>query len=381
MTGYNFRGLGRFLRRSFFGHRGTNYRLTAKRLGVLLLSLAIYIPVEVIIWIGLGLDELIYPGYRKVQVQEPVFIIGNPRSGTTFLHRLLARDRGHFVSMKTWEIFLAPSVVMRRLIRGLAKVIRTLGFPIRRALRRWERDIQQENVTHQVRLRGPEEDEYLWIHLFSALKIWSFAGMVEETDPFVFFDSQMEPKQKENMLDFYHRCLQRHLYALDAEDKKYLAKNPNFSPMVDSLLEEFPEARFIYLVRDPAEAVPSHLSLKEQEWQLLGSPLKPYASRDFILEASQHWYEYPLQRLAQLPENRYAVIEFGELVGDARNTVVEIYQRFGWEMSGAFDRVLRWESRKARQHQSGHVYHLDEMGLSLPQIRDRFRAVYQRFQF
>ncbi|MGH3562828.1 MAG: hypothetical protein ACRDTN_13790, partial [Mycobacterium sp.] len=35
----------------------------------------------------LGLDELVYPRYRKQALDRPVFIVGNPRSGTTFLHR------------------------------------------------------------------------------------------------------------------------------------------------------------------------------------------------------------------------------------------------------------------------------------------------------
>lgn len=36
-----------------------------------------------------GLDHLIYPGFRRIPLDRPVFIIGNPRSGTTFLHRFL----------------------------------------------------------------------------------------------------------------------------------------------------------------------------------------------------------------------------------------------------------------------------------------------------
>src|SRR6201995_5278706 len=37
----------------------------------------------------LGLDHLFYPRHRKQSIDRPIFIIGNPRSGTTFLHRLL----------------------------------------------------------------------------------------------------------------------------------------------------------------------------------------------------------------------------------------------------------------------------------------------------
>lgn len=381
VSSYNYQGLGRFLRRSFWGNRQTNYRLSLKRLGVLLLALVIYLPVELVIWISLGLDEIFFRGYRRIEVREPVFIIGNPRSGTTFLHRLLSRDQENFISMKTWEILLAPSVFLRKLIRGFVRIIRTLGLPILGLLRRWERELQEDNVFHKLRIRGPEEDEYLWIHIFSALKIWSFAAMLEETDRYIYYDNQMEPANKKRMMDFYHACLQRHLYARRAEDVHYLAKNPNFSPMVDTLLKRYPGARFIYLVRNPLEAVSSHLSLKETEWQLLGDPRQAYACRDFILEASEHWYTYPLQRLEQLPEEQFAVVKFEDLVENAHRTVTGTYRRLGLKMSEKYENILKLETRRARGHDSEHEYSLAEMGLSAERMQERFAGVFERFEY
>ena len=46
---------------------------------------------QVISAITLGLDYVFYPSHRKQPIDRPIFIIGNPRSGTTFLHRLPAR--------------------------------------------------------------------------------------------------------------------------------------------------------------------------------------------------------------------------------------------------------------------------------------------------
>jgi hypothetical protein len=37
----------------------------------------------------MGLDRVFFRGYRKQPIDRPIFIVGNPRSGTTFLHRLL----------------------------------------------------------------------------------------------------------------------------------------------------------------------------------------------------------------------------------------------------------------------------------------------------
>src|SRR5580704_1043802 len=50
-------------------------------------------------------DEIFFRGYRKVQIKEPVFIISNPRSGTTFLHRLISLDEENFIYTKNAHTF------------------------------------------------------------------------------------------------------------------------------------------------------------------------------------------------------------------------------------------------------------------------------------
>ena len=88
---FNFRLLFRVTCRSLFGTSGTHARLTPKRFGVLLIVAGLYCLAEITAWIGFLLDSIFFSGYRDQPVRKPVFIIGPPRSGTTFLQRLLAR--------------------------------------------------------------------------------------------------------------------------------------------------------------------------------------------------------------------------------------------------------------------------------------------------
>jgi hypothetical protein len=352
-----------------------------KRLGVLLLSLAIYLPAEVLIWLGLLLDNILFRKFREIEIESPVFIIGNPRSGTTFLQRLLAKDHQMFFSMKTWEIFASPSITGRKILVFLVRIARSIGMSISKRIHRLERLWAEGNRMHRLALRAPEEDEYLFIHIFSALKIWSFAAMTEDAAPFIRYDRVMPEREKQRMMDFYEHCLQRHIFFHHGEQKHYLAKNPNFSPMIETILERFPGARFIYLIRDPRDAVPSHLSLKEREWQMLGSPLEPYASREFILDASEYWYNYPLGEIDKLERDQGMIILFDDLVGNAKQVVGEIYSSFGFEMSSEFEEILIQETEKAREHESEHEYDIAEMGLSEEDIKTRFNEVYQRFEF
>jgi len=371
----------RFIYKNFIDNRGTNYRLTAKRLGVLLLAVIIYTPIEIFVWTGFLLDEIFFPKFHDIKIKQPVFIIGNPRSGTTFLQRLMARDTANFLSMRTWEIFGAPSVFTRKLIRGVIRFGRALGMPIARRIRKMEQLWKNNDRIHRFRLRAPEEDEYLFVHNFSTLKIWSFASMEAEAEPYIYYDQKISQKEKNRNMSYYESCIKRHYYYHGRLRKKYLSKNPNFSPAIDTLLEKFPDAKFIYLIRDPLEAVPSHISLKEREWQMLGSPLKKYACTDFILKSSEHWYNYPLKRLDDLPKDQAIIIKFDDLVNDAEKTILGIYQQFGFSVTQEFNDLLDYETKRARKHKSQHLYSLSDMGISRQEMADRFGSVTDKFGF
>lgn len=378
---FNLKNFARFTYKSLFKSRNTNYRLTPKRIGVLMLAYTGYMSVELGVWLGFLLDEIFFRDYQETEIKQPVFILGNPRSGTTFLQRLLARDEATFNTMRTWEMLLAPSITMREIVGALSALDLRLGNPVHRLMGMLEETWQEDNVVHKIALRAPEEDEYLLVHIFSTLKIWLYAAMLDETERYTYFDSRMPEDEKHNMMRFYKQSLQRHLYAHRDSDKHYLAKNPQFTPMIDTLYEYFPDIKIIYLVRNPLDMIPSYISLKEKEWRLLGNPMEKYASREYVLDMAEHWYRYPLDRLAEAPENSYILVNFNDLVDEAARTVAEIYERFGLEINPTFAQILQKAARNARNHESEHNYALEEMGLKREQIVSRYRDIFDRFGF
>lgn len=382
--GFNFKAFLTFTSLSLFKSRGAPFRLSPRRIGWLILLYTVFPLLELGIWAGFLLDEIFYRDYRQMKIEAPVFIIGNPRSGTTFLHRLLARDRRNFTTMKMWEMLFAPSITARKLIWTARALDRRLNYPFRARIRELEEEWEEQNEMHRVALRAPEEDEYLLFHIWATLKIWTFSAILSKAQPYTYFDQQMPAADKERMMTFYTRCLQRHLYAHGAHDQRertYLAKNPSFSPMIATLRDYFPNAKFIYLARNPLDMIPSYISLTETEWKILGDPPAPYASRDYILEMAEHWYRYPLTQLAHLPQDQYIVVNFHKLVADAEAGVRAIYQRLGLEISPKFAKMLAREAERARRHESDHIYTLAGMGLTREQIIARYEDIFERFGF
>ena len=76
------------------------------KLSLVLTSLVAFIVIvllNMMIIIFRLLDEVFFIGYRKTKVEKPVFIISNPRSGTTYLHRLMTLDEERYAFFLTYN--------------------------------------------------------------------------------------------------------------------------------------------------------------------------------------------------------------------------------------------------------------------------------------
>lgn len=384
---FNFRHFAAFTRRAFFGTKKTAHRLTVKRLSILALFYLFFALIELANWLGFLLDEVLFRDYQDVPIQAPVFIIGNPRSGTTFLQRLLAQDRKTFTSMRLWEILLAPSITQRRVVSAMAKVDHRLGGPLHHLIDVIQQTWEETNAMHASGLLTYEEDQYLLIHIWSTLAVWQFAGFLgEEARAYTHFDQAMAPEEKRRIMAFYRQAIRRHLFAHRKEGpparrRHYLAKNPSATPKVDTLCRHFPDAKFIYLARNPLDMIPSDISLLDCTARALGHAAEPYACRDYVLDMAGHWYTYAPARLAAAPPERAITVNFEALVANADQTVREIYERFGFTISPDYAEALKEEARQARAYRSRHVYDMEKMGLTRQQLVTKYHEVFETFDF
>ena len=287
--------------------------------------------------------------------------------------------------MQMWEILIAPSITQRKVIEAIAAALKRLGEWLNERLIRMEKGWQQKNVMHDVSMREPEEDDYLLLHIWSALTIGLSAGILQEAIPYTFFDEKLPDRERHRIMSFYRRCVQRHLHAervcRNRTASQYLAKNPALSPKVGSVVEFFPDSKFVYLVRNPLEVIPSYVSMMNFSWRILGIPIEDNRLRDYIIDMARHWYLYPLKRLESVPEENYAIVRYDDMVRDPQRTVQEIYNRFGFQISPEFADVLSAETARSRRYKSRHRYVLRELGLNRDLILSEFQAVFDRFGF
>lgn len=378
---FNFSLLFRVAYKSIFKTRGTHARLTPKRLFSLISIALFYCFAEITGWIGFFLDNIFFSGYRQQNIRQPIFIIGPPRSGTTYMQRILAQDEARFSSMKSWEIMFAPSVTQKKFFKALGALDSRCGSPLFRLGSVLEKSLFKNLSTiHPSSLFEAEEDGMILLHIFSSATAFFVLPFAEEFRPYFLFDQELPESQRRRILGFYKRCVQNHLYVF-GRDKQFLSKNPMFSTMVQSLDEIFPDAKFIYMARTPLETVPSAISLVSYYFSAVMSPLHPNPFLDDQLQILSLYYNYPLVKFDDLPPDRQQIIRYTALVEQPAQTVSDLCASFGLEMSPAYTRLLEKKQGRAQQHTSSHDYSLEKLGLTRDVIIQKYAAVFDRFGF
>ena len=88
------------LYRSLFDRSKINAKLGFRRMLFLIIFVPFYLVLQSVNIICTLLDEIFFSGYKDIEVKKPLFIVGVPRSGTTFLHRMLSKDE-QFTAIKS----------------------------------------------------------------------------------------------------------------------------------------------------------------------------------------------------------------------------------------------------------------------------------------
>lgn len=379
---YNFSLFWRMTIRSFFQSQNTYGKLTRKRIIFLLIFYTVWPAWSLFTWLCLFLDEIFFPAYKQHPVEKPLFILGNFRSGSTFLHRLLSRDADMFTSLRTWDIFLMPSITQRKLFWGLAKIDRLFGSPLVTRLKNFDKRSLGQVRIHKISLFEPEEDENILLHAWSTFFVSFMFPFLDDLPPYQFFDDALPAAEKKRVMEFYRACIQRHLYATSKNGRRhFVSKSPASSAKIEALMEFFPDARILYLVRNPLDMLPSTISWLSYAWNVFSEPGKKYLYRDQVLALTKYWYHHPLQVIDQNPSPANMVVNYDELIRQPGELIRDFYIRFGYTQGPGLEKIIQDAIEETRSYQSDHVYHYEEMGFSREEIVREFDDIFERFNF
>lgn len=335
--------------------RQKRYIFTHAPSGGALLLLAAELTVPPLVHAGLALDGWLHPDIARTPVRQPLFVVSSPRSGSTALLNLLDADAAT-ACFHTREL-LVPSPTLRRLL------------PVRlmaRADAVFQRCFGALEAIHPLRFEQPEEDELLFLMLGNSgigAYLFPYEDALESLSRFW----EWPAAKRARFGRFYHGCVQRLLWARGAS--RYASKSPHFLGKVDDLRAWYPDARFVYLLRSPFEAVPSYLSMMTAFWRLTcrraPSPAAIETAYRALLDLARHGHA----ALAQQPRETVLTLAYEQLVADPRAAIEAIYAWQGWAITPALDAALIAAGERQRGFRSRHRYALEQFGLDAARIR------------
>ena len=322
----------------------------------------------------LFLDRIFFPGYRNQKIENPVFIIGCPRSGTTFLHRLLTQTR-EFSSFETWQLIF-PSLTARVLVKPIVNYL----------IQKQNSKYMGEKIGHEISLNKIEHDEFLFMHELNTQARLLSPSIFEQAPNYPEMDlpdRQPEYLRKSSM-DFFKGCLQRQMYYTG---KETLIAQVHFSTWrIKTILNTFPDAKFLYLVRSPYETITSFLSFVYKGYKnkkyISSAELKSLIEKHYHEALDIYRYFYQLQTKKEIPENSFIVITYDRLCSSLENVVEEIVDFTGINLSQELQQVVKHQSQVQKNYKRKHQnLTLEELGFTKEQVAKDFSFVFEHYGF
>ena len=364
------------------GHYLRLYRTINKTFGFWLRPLGAFLILQVrqaISATTLGLDHLVYPRYRKQAIDRPIFIIGNPRSGTTFLHRLLL-GAGGMAAFELWEM-LVPAITARKLLGRIVPRLDRLS-PAR----------YHPSDVHDTSLRGIETDDVLWfIRTLDGPFAWAYFLAWQDTwgselSRREFGIEGVTARDEDRFFRYHEACWRRSLTYRRAN--RILAKTSMLTLRLDALLRRYPDCKLVYVIRDPVEVIPSGMSL------LAGVLENAYDVWNRTREEDQRrWLEnlyqascdmlrsfHEAQSAGLIPERNLCVVRYSDLLQDLEPTMKRILDFNEVEPTPAFVEEVREQAERQRNYKSRHQHSPEKFDLDPERIRKDLGFVYDAFR-
>lgn len=312
-----------------------------------------------------ALDYILFPGFWRQEVKQPVFILSNPRSGSTFLHRMLEKD-DQFTYLSLWQS-LFNSITIYKLVALITRLDNYVGAPICRFVDTIDRHFFKGwDGLHKAGLRYSEEDEFLFVSSFLAPGLILFFPYLHEV-PEIFSIDKLPPRARKIITQKFRLSVQRHVYATGGQT--FLAKNAVAGGRLGIYQEAFPDMRAIYIHSDIIKSIASSLSVFSKPWSF-HSPAcykRKYESMSVIEMVYSNHQGIISHRQNFAPENAVD-IQYEQLVSDPETIVKSIYQHFSLPLTETYKASLKKDSIAAKSYKSSHSYTLEDYGFSKADI-------------
>lgn len=307
------------------------------------------------------------PQIARSEIPAPIFITGLPRSGTTFLHTLMAEDPDNMAPFSWQTMQPYPDRRDRSRDGRVRRAERELGV-----FRRLSPEIEG---LHPLAASTPQECSEITAHVFQSLRFDTTYWAPSYLD-------WLEARGHVAAFEFHKRFLQ-HLQAQGlqtAGGRRWVLKCPDHVFTLSAIQAVYPDARFVFCHRAPAPMLASVAKLTCVLRQPFTRRLDPVA---IGAQVSARWLEGAeniLHAAESLPARQVIHLHHHEIITRPLEAIARIYQHFDLPFTeAARTRIAAAVARRPRGGYGVNRYDPAEFGLDVAALGQRFQPYIRAF--
>lgn len=299
------------------------------------------------------------PAIRSRPITQPVFITGLPRSATTFLHTLLSLDPQNTVP-RCWR-----TIYPYRPTRFIPAALYRMNVEMQ--LRLFSCLTPGLSALHPLSADTPQECTDITAHIFQSLRF-------DTTHHIPSYQNWLESHGHQDAFRFHRRFLQ-HLEA-QTPDQRWILKSPDHVFTLDAIRSVYPDAKIVFLHRDPLSVVASCSKLTE----LLRRPFARHIDRTEVGQQVSARLVESTERMIEAASGTDSILHlrYRDVVSAPMEAVSSLYHHSGRILGKEGEmRMRRWLARPRRRRP--HKYSIAEFGLDPRTLSERFASYIKTF--
>ncbi len=300
------------------------------------------------------------PEIFEAPLPSPLIIVGLPRSGTTFMHRLLSLAPNS-KALSIWEVRrpMAEGVGdFRRLMAALQVSVFKMAAP-------------GIDAKHRIDLDDPEECMWLLDSSLCSPTFWVFAPVYQ------YYEWLLEQDFRRS-----YRSYREHLQLFAAAEpaSRLVLKAPTHTAYLEELIEAVPEAKVVQMHRSPVRTTSSVNSLFAS---FHGAACRE-VDVERMAQVNLGWLtmmaESSIEARTKLGEDRILDISYEALIADPIEVVRRIHAHYDLPFEASYEeRLVAYLAQRPQHHFGKHTYCAEEFGMTDEGIATAFAPYIERF--
>lgn len=310
-----------------------------------------------------------HPVVADQEIVRPIVIVGQPRTGTTILHDLLAQDPANRAPL-SWEIerpVPAPRTATYDTDPRIVEV--QAGFDLVESI------IPGFTAFHELGAQLAQEDVRIFTSDFRSMQ-HSLQFEVPAYNRWLLHEADMAPAYR------WHRRFLQHLQSEHMADR-WLLKSPAHLWCLPALLAEYPDAIVIQNHRDPLKVIASisalGASLREMTTDSFDVCTLAAQYGDDIMEGLDR--SLAVRRDGVFAPGQVIDVRYQDIRTDLIGAIARIYGEIGLELTAEAESRMRTFLAAHPGDQAGSLerYSFADTGLDEAALRERARPYQEYF--